>query len=59
MNDTTPAKYKYGAHMWLITHAKKHCVSRNPDCDVCVIHKVCDKRMVDIPKSKLREAIKQ
>ena len=59
INDTTPAKYKYGAHMWLITHAKKHCVSRNPDCDVCVITKVCDKRMVDIPKSKLREAIKQ
>ena len=59
VNDTTPAKYKYGAHMWLITHAKKHCVSRNPNCDVCVITKVCDKRMVDIPKSKLREAIKQ
>ena len=59
VNDTTPAKYKYGAHMWLITHAKKHCVSKNPDCDVCVITKVCDKRMVDIPKSKLREAIKQ
>ena len=59
VNDTTPAKYKYGAHMWLITHAKKHCVSRNPDCDVCVITKVCDKRMVDIPKSKLREAVKQ
>ena len=59
VNDTTPAKYKYGAHMWLITHAKKHCVSRNLDCDVCVITKVCDKRMVDIPKSKLREAIKQ
>ena len=59
VNDTTPAKYKYGAHMWLITHDKKHCVSRNPDCDVCVITKVCDKRMVDIPKSKLREAIKQ
>ena len=59
VNDTTSAKYKYGALMLLITHAKKHCVSRNPDCDVCVITKVCDKRMVDIPKSKLREAIKQ
>ena len=59
VNDTTPAKYKYGAHMWLITHAKKHCVSRNPDCDVCIITKVCDQRMVDIPKSKLREAVKQ
>ena len=59
VNETTPAKYKYGAHMWLITHAKKHCVSRNPDCDACIITKVCDKRNVDIPKSKLREVIKQ
>ena len=59
VNKTTPAKYKYGAHMWLITHAKKHCVSRNPDCDACIITKVCDKRNVDIPKSKLREVVKQ
>jgi endonuclease-3 len=59
VNDTTPSKYKYGAHMWLITHAKKWCVSRNPDCDTCIITKVCDKRNVDIPKSKLREVVKQ
>ena len=59
VNNTTPAKYKYGAHMWLITHAKKQCVSRNPDCDACIITKVCDKRNVDIPKSKLREVVKQ
>ena len=59
VNETTPAKYKYGAHMWLITHAKKHCVSRNPDCDACIITKVCDKRNVNIPKSKLREVVKQ
>tara|TARA_B100000941_G_C28436652_1_gene517330 strand:- start:346 stop:1026 length:681 start_codon:yes stop_codon:yes gene_type:complete len=59
VNNTTPAKYKYGAHMWLITHAKKHCVSRQPDCDSCIITNVCDKRMVDIPKAKLREAVKQ
>ena len=59
VNETTPTKYKYGAHMWLITHAKKHCVSRNPDCDACIITKVCDKRNVDIPKSKLREVVKQ
>ena len=59
VNETTPAQYKYGAHMWLITHAKKHCVSRNPDCDACIITKVCDKRNVDIPKSKLREVVKQ
>lgn len=59
VNNTTPAKYKYGAHMWLITHAKKQCVSRQPDCDSCIITNVCDKRMVDIPKAKLREAVKQ
>ena len=59
VNTTTPTKYKYGAHMWLITHAKKQCVSRNPDCDQCIIEKVCAKRNIDVPKSKLREVIKQ
>ena len=58
VNQTTPSKYKYGAHMWLITHAKKVCKSRSPGCDTCVIDKVCDKRMIDIPKSKLRDTIK-
>ena len=58
VNTTTPSKYKYGAHMWLITHAKKVCKSRSPGCNTCVIDKVCDKRMIDIPKSKLRDAFK-
>jgi endonuclease-3 len=58
VNKTTPTKYKYGAHMWLITHAKKVCKSRSPGCNTCVIDKVCDKRMIDVPKSKLRDAIK-
>ena len=47
VNSTTPSKYKYGAHMWLITHAKKVCKSRSPGCG-----------MIDIPKSKLRDIIK-
>ena len=55
VNNTTPNKYKYGAHMWLITHAKKVCRSRSPDCDPCVISAACDKRDIDIPKSKLRQ----
>lgn len=58
VNDTTPSKYKYGAHMWLITHAKKVCVSRSPNCDACTLTPVCDKRMVNIPKAKLRDAVK-
>ena len=55
VNDTTPSKYKYGAHMWLITHAKKVCKSRSPDCAPCVISAACDRRDIDIPKSKLRQ----
>ena len=58
VNKTTPDKYKYGAHMWLITHAKKVCRSRSPECDPCVISAACDKRDITIPKSKLREAHK-
>ena len=55
VNETTPGKYKYGAHMWLITHAKKVCKSRSPECDPCVISAACDKRDIGIPKSKLRQ----
>ena len=55
VNNTTPEKYKYGAHMWLITHAKKVCKSRTPECDPCVINAACDKRDITVPKSKLRE----
>ena len=55
VNNSTPSKYKYGAHMWLITHAKKVCKSRSPECDPCVIKSACDKRNIDIPKSKLRQ----
>ena len=57
VNDTTPDKYKYAAHMQLITHAKRICKSKKPKCDICVIDDVCDKRHIDIPKSKLREVV--
>jgi endonuclease-3 len=55
VNDTTPVKYKYGAHMWLITHAKLVCKSRTPLCGQCVINAACDKRDITIPKNKLRQ----
>jgi len=57
VNDTTPSKYKYGAHMWLITHAKLVCKSRSPLCDECVISAACDKRDIAIPKNKLRQKV--
>jgi len=55
VNDTTPSKYKYGAHMYLITHAKLVCKSRTPLCEQCVISAACDKRDITIPKNKLRQ----
>ena len=54
VNDSTPDKYKYAAHMQLITHAKRVCKSKKPKCDICVIDQVCEKRNIDVPKSKLR-----
>ena len=59
VNNTTPNRYKYGAHMWLITHAKLVCRSRSPECNTCVIKSACDRRDVDVPKSKLRSLTKQ
>jgi len=57
VNNTTPSKYKYGAHMYLITHAKLVCKSRSPLCDECVINAACDKRDITIPKNKLRQKV--
>ena len=57
VNNTTPSKYKYGAHMWLITHAKLVCKSRTPLCDECVISAACDKRDISTPKNKLRQKV--
>jgi len=54
VNATTPAQYKYGAHMYLITHAKQVCRSRTPMCDTCVIRDYCDRRDVGVPKNQLR-----
>ena len=57
VNHTTPDQYKYGAHMWLITHAKLICRSRNPLCDSCAISSACDKRDTQVPKNKLRKIV--
>ena len=55
VNGSTPDKYKYGAHMWLITHAKLVCRSSSPGCDDCVVKPACDQRDLKVPKSKLRQ----
>ena len=57
VNETTPDKYKYAAHMQLITHAKRVCKSKKPKCNICVIDTECDKRHIDVPKSQLRKVV--
>lgn len=59
VNESTPDKYKHAAHMQLIVHAKTVCTSRSPDCVSCALESVCDKRDIAVPKSKLREMVKQ
>lgn len=59
VNDSTPDRYKRAAHMQLIVHAKTVCSSRSPSCDTCVLSSVCEKRDIDVPKSQLRQVVKE
>jgi len=59
VNQTTPDKYKYAAHMQLITHAKLVCTSRQPRCDECILETACEKRDIGVPKYRLREVEKE
>jgi endonuclease-3 len=57
VNALTPIDYKYGAHMWLITHAKLVCRSRKPLCSSCIIRDHCERRDITLPKNKLRSLL--
>ena len=59
VNSSTPNQYKRAAHMQLIVHAKTVCRSRAPDCVNCALTSVCDKRDIAVPKSQLRQILKQ
>jgi endonuclease-3 len=37
----TPARYKHGAHHWLILHGRYVCKARKPDCPVCIVADLC------------------
>jgi endonuclease-3 len=37
----TPAKYKQGAHHWLILHGRYVCKARKPECPLCVVADLC------------------
>lgn len=59
VNKSTPDKYKYAAHMQLITHAKLVCKSRQPLCAQCILDTYCEKRDIGVPKYRLREVQKE
>ena len=37
----TPARYKQGAHHWLILHGRYVCKARKPDCPLCAVADLC------------------
>jgi endonuclease-3 len=41
LETVTPAKYKQGAHHWLILHGRYVCKARKPDCPHCVVADLC------------------
>lgn len=59
VNDSTPDRYKRAAHMQLIVQAKTVCTSTSPNCVACALTAVCDKRDISVPKSKLRQVVKE
>src|SRR5579863_5499133 len=45
----TPAKYKLGAHHWLILHGRHVCKARKPDCPSCVVADLCRYQAKTLP----------
>jgi endonuclease-3 len=37
-----PAKWKHGAHHWLILHGRYVCKARKPLCGACVVRRLCE-----------------
>jgi endonuclease-3 len=40
----TPARYKQGAHHWLILHGRYVCLARKPRCEACAVAQWCPSR---------------
>ena len=41
LDRVTPARWKPGAHHWLILHGRYVCKARKPDCLACVVNDLC------------------
>jgi endonuclease-3 len=41
-----PERWRWGAHMWLLNHGKRHCRARSPACAACPLAFVCERNGV-------------
>ena len=41
LDRVVPARFKHGAHHWLILHGRYVCVARKPRCEACVVNALC------------------
>lgn len=42
-----PARWRWGAHIWLLEHGKELCRSRRPRCEACPLSDLCERHGVD------------
>lgn len=45
-----PERWRWGAHIWLLNHGKRHCRARRPACTTCPLAFVCERNGV-VPAS--------
>jgi endonuclease-3 len=41
-----PARWRWGAHIWLLEHGKEICRSRRPRCEACYLADLCERNGV-------------
>lgn len=41
LEQIVPGDYRWGAHMWLLNHGKRHCRARAPRCGSCPLLDIC------------------
>lgn len=42
LEEVVPARWKKGAHHWLILHGRYTCTARRPKCEACAIADLCE-----------------
>jgi len=40
--EVVPDRFKHNAHHWLILHGRYTCTARNPKCQECIVHDICE-----------------